>query len=85
MYIIADADCLRGCVCVLQTDMCRLYIWLDILSIPQRNDTLKRLAVNSLYTHARQADALVFVEPDSEHQVIYLQFSCMCVLRPDVE
>ena len=72
MYIIADADCLRGCVCVVQTDMCRLYIWLDILSIPQRNDTLKRLAVNSLYTHARQADALVIVEPDSE---LYLQIT----------
>ena len=56
-------------------DMSRLYIWLDLLSIPQRNDTLKRLAVNSLYTHARQADALVIVEPDSEHQVIYLQIT----------
>ena len=67
-YIIANADCLRGY-------MSGLYIWLDLLSIPQRNDTLKRLAVNSLYTHARQADALVIVEPDSEHQVIYLQIT----------
>ena len=49
-------------------DMGKLYIWLDILSIPQRNDTLKRLAVNSLYTYARQADALVINAPDSEHQ-----------------
>ena len=49
-------------------DMGKLYIWLDILSIPQRNDTLKRLAVNSLYTYARQADALVIIAPDSEHQ-----------------
>ena len=47
-------------------DMGKLYIWLDILSIPQRNDTLKRLAVNSLYTYARQADALVIIAPDSE-------------------
>ena len=51
-------------------DISRLYIWIDILSIPQRNDTLKRLPVNSLHTHARQADALVIVAPDSEHQYL---------------
>ena len=33
-----------------------------------RNDTLKGLAGNSLYTYARQADALVIIAPDSEHQ-----------------
>ena len=33
-----------------------------------RNDTLKGLAGNSLYTCARQADALVIIAPDSEHQ-----------------
>ena len=42
-------------------------VWLDILSIPQRNDTLNRLAVNSLYTHARQADTLVTVKSESVH------------------
>ena len=42
--------------------------FLVLLSIPQRNDTLKRLAVNSLYTHARQTDTSVIVAPDSEHQ-----------------
>ena len=41
---------------------------LVLLSIPQRNDTLKRLAIHSLYTHARQADTSVIVAPDSEHQ-----------------
>ena len=33
-----------------------------------RNDTLKGLAGNSLYTYARQADALVIIAPESEHQ-----------------
>ena len=60
-YIIAHADCLRGY-------MSGLYIWPDLLSIPQRNDTLKQLAVNSLYTHARQTD-------ESIHLVVYLQIT----------
>ena len=33
-----------------------------------RNVTLKGLAGISLYTYAHQADALVIIAPDSEHQ-----------------
>lgn len=51
----------------IQRDVSQVYIWLDIISIPQYNFTLKTLAVNSLYTFARQADALVIVAPASEH------------------
>eukprot|EP00929_Paragymnodinium_shiwhaense_P023509 TRINITY_DN1469_c0_g1_i6.p1 TRINITY_DN1469_c0_g1~~TRINITY_DN1469_c0_g1_i6.p1 ORF type:complete len:464 (-),score=55.16 TRINITY_DN1469_c0_g1_i6:289-1680(-) len=46
----------------------KVYIWLDILSIPQRNASQKMAAVNSLYTYAGQADYLVIIAPESEHE-----------------
>ena len=49
-------------------DLNDVFIWFDILSISQKNETQKRLAVNSLYMFARQADALVIIAPDSFHQ-----------------
>jgi len=63
----------------MQSSLCQLcdaqglqfgktFVWLDILSIPQCNDSLKGLAVNSLYTYAGQADWLVIIAPDSEHE-----------------
>ena len=52
----------------LNLDMEGIYGWLDILSIPQQNQSQKALAVNSLYTYARQADAMIIVAPNSQHQ-----------------
>lgn len=46
----------------------RVYVWLDILSIPQINACQKSLAVNSLYTYAGMATYLVIVSPDSIHK-----------------
>jgi len=46
-------------------------IWLDILSISQHNNTQKRLAVNSLYTYVRQADVLLIIAPNSQHQDLH--------------
>ena len=48
----------------LHLDMAGIYVWLDI---PQQNQRLKALAVKSLYTYARQADAIIIVAPDSQH------------------
>jgi len=42
-------------------------IWLDILSIPQCCNNIKSLAVNSLYTYARQSDLLAIIAPESVH------------------
>eukprot|EP00929_Paragymnodinium_shiwhaense_P019334 TRINITY_DN13229_c0_g1_i1.p1 TRINITY_DN13229_c0_g1~~TRINITY_DN13229_c0_g1_i1.p1 ORF type:complete len:684 (-),score=57.40 TRINITY_DN13229_c0_g1_i1:338-2116(-) len=45
-----------------------LYIWLDVLSIPQRNDVCKKLAIDSLYSYASSADFLVAICPESQHE-----------------
>lgn len=44
-----------------------LFIWLDIVSIPQISPALKDLAVNSLYAYASCADHMVIIAPDSRH------------------
>lgn len=43
------------------------YVWLDILSIPQRNDTMKRLAVTALHMYAKYANAFLIICPSSRH------------------
>lgn len=45
-----------------------VYVWLDILSIPQRHPAVKRIAVDSLYTYASAVDALIIIAPDSMHK-----------------
>lgn len=45
-----------------------VYVWLDILSIPQCHQGVQVLAINSLYTYASVVDALVIVAPDSMHE-----------------
>eukprot|EP00929_Paragymnodinium_shiwhaense_P028442 TRINITY_DN16481_c0_g1_i1.p1 TRINITY_DN16481_c0_g1~~TRINITY_DN16481_c0_g1_i1.p1 ORF type:complete len:1025 (-),score=48.85 TRINITY_DN16481_c0_g1_i1:343-3417(-) len=44
-----------------------LYIWIDILSIPQSSDSCKELAVDSLYVYASKADYLVVICPENIH------------------
>eukprot|EP00929_Paragymnodinium_shiwhaense_P063111 TRINITY_DN31548_c0_g2_i3.p1 TRINITY_DN31548_c0_g2~~TRINITY_DN31548_c0_g2_i3.p1 ORF type:complete len:1076 (+),score=49.28 TRINITY_DN31548_c0_g2_i3:174-3401(+) len=46
----------------------RLYIWLDILCIPQANSFCKSLAVSRLYVYASQSDYLVVVCPRIPHE-----------------
>ena len=43
-------------------------IWLDILSIPQSNRGVQKLAVDSLYVYAAAVSALVIIAPDSKHE-----------------
>ena len=38
------------------------------ISIPQQNQSQKASAVNSRYTYAPQADAMIIVAPDSQHR-----------------
>eukprot|EP00929_Paragymnodinium_shiwhaense_P123767 TRINITY_DN9802_c0_g1_i1.p1 TRINITY_DN9802_c0_g1~~TRINITY_DN9802_c0_g1_i1.p1 ORF type:complete len:881 (-),score=123.74 TRINITY_DN9802_c0_g1_i1:56-2698(-) len=45
-----------------------VYIWLDILSIPQANDRCKALAVDSLYVYASKADYFVAICPEGRHE-----------------
>eukprot|EP00929_Paragymnodinium_shiwhaense_P088954 TRINITY_DN49244_c0_g2_i1.p1 TRINITY_DN49244_c0_g2~~TRINITY_DN49244_c0_g2_i1.p1 ORF type:complete len:1102 (+),score=105.99 TRINITY_DN49244_c0_g2_i1:203-3508(+) len=45
-----------------------LYVWLDILGIPQANDYSKALAVDSLYVYASKADYLVVICPEGLHE-----------------
>lgn len=44
-----------------------VYIWLDILSIPQCHPALKQLAVYSLYVYAGLSDYLLIIAPPSVH------------------
>eukprot|EP00927_Polykrikos_kofoidii_P016322 TRINITY_DN17358_c0_g1_i1.p1 TRINITY_DN17358_c0_g1~~TRINITY_DN17358_c0_g1_i1.p1 ORF type:complete len:1046 (+),score=97.50 TRINITY_DN17358_c0_g1_i1:54-3191(+) len=45
----------------------KLYVWLDILAIPQKHPSLKQLAVDSLYSYAGAAHFLVIIAPESAH------------------
>jgi len=45
----------------------KICVWLDILSIPQAHDGLKKLAVDSLYAYAGLASCLVIIAPNSTH------------------
>lgn len=45
----------------------KFLIFLDCLSIPQRNSSTKKLAINSIYTYARMPDIMVIVCPESRH------------------
>eukprot|EP00428_Durinskia_dybowskii_P036659 CAMPEP_0170272414 /NCGR_PEP_ID=MMETSP0116_2-20130129/36160_1 /TAXON_ID=400756 /ORGANISM="Durinskia baltica, Strain CSIRO CS-38" /LENGTH=320 /DNA_ID=CAMNT_0010523623 /DNA_START=16 /DNA_END=976 /DNA_ORIENTATION=- len=46
-----------------------IYIWLDCVSIPQRNKAMLAATVKSIYTFASVPDAMVLVCPMSEHAV----------------
>lgn len=46
----------------------KLWVWFDILSIPQTHPTVKALAVYSLYTYAGQSDYHIINAPDDMHQ-----------------
>merc|ERR1719486_1896192 len=49
-------------------DKSKVYVWLDILSIPQTHVGIKLLAVYSLYMYAKQAEAMLIIAPPSRHQ-----------------
>eukprot|EP00929_Paragymnodinium_shiwhaense_P099358 TRINITY_DN6098_c0_g2_i3.p1 TRINITY_DN6098_c0_g2~~TRINITY_DN6098_c0_g2_i3.p1 ORF type:complete len:972 (+),score=151.84 TRINITY_DN6098_c0_g2_i3:145-3060(+) len=45
-----------------------LYIWLDVIGIPQANDRCKQLAIESLYVYASTSDYLVVICPEGRHE-----------------
>eukprot|EP00746_Dinoflagellata_sp_MGD_P154400 gnl/MRDRNA2_/MRDRNA2_84785_c0_seq1.p1 gnl/MRDRNA2_/MRDRNA2_84785_c0~~gnl/MRDRNA2_/MRDRNA2_84785_c0_seq1.p1 ORF type:complete len:802 (-),score=151.33 gnl/MRDRNA2_/MRDRNA2_84785_c0_seq1:26-2143(-) len=49
-------------------DPSTVHIWLDILSIPQVHDSIKLLAVYSLYAFVKHATSLIIVTPPSKHE-----------------
>lgn len=51
----------------MELPVSEVYVWLDVLSIPQHHKGVQLLAVKSLYTYASSADALLIVAPDSVH------------------
>eukprot|EP00931_Biecheleriopsis_adriatica_P006840 TRINITY_DN108191_c0_g1_i1.p1 TRINITY_DN108191_c0_g1~~TRINITY_DN108191_c0_g1_i1.p1 ORF type:complete len:800 (-),score=114.50 TRINITY_DN108191_c0_g1_i1:52-2253(-) len=46
----------------------QIWIWLDVLCIPQKHQHLRQLAVSSLYAFASHADIMVIIAPRSYHQ-----------------
>jgi len=48
--------------------MMNVFIWLDVLSIPQANRHVQKLAINSIYIFAAAVDALIIIAPDSFHR-----------------
>ena len=63
--------CMKSCLVDVQNQMGvrldEIYVWLDVVAIPQRSLKLKSLAVNTLYAYARMASCLVIVAPESVH------------------
>eukprot|EP00929_Paragymnodinium_shiwhaense_P108099 TRINITY_DN74421_c0_g1_i1.p1 TRINITY_DN74421_c0_g1~~TRINITY_DN74421_c0_g1_i1.p1 ORF type:complete len:897 (+),score=70.36 TRINITY_DN74421_c0_g1_i1:39-2729(+) len=56
-------------VCELNAeDVSNMYIWLDVLSIPQVNPRCKALAVDSLFNYASRTDYLIAICPDGQHE-----------------
>eukprot|EP00929_Paragymnodinium_shiwhaense_P115835 TRINITY_DN8499_c0_g1_i1.p1 TRINITY_DN8499_c0_g1~~TRINITY_DN8499_c0_g1_i1.p1 ORF type:complete len:907 (-),score=108.99 TRINITY_DN8499_c0_g1_i1:120-2840(-) len=49
-------------------DISSMYIWLDVLAIPQINSRCKALAVDSLFNYASMTDYLVAICPDGFHE-----------------
>eukprot|EP00746_Dinoflagellata_sp_MGD_P136290 gnl/MRDRNA2_/MRDRNA2_70247_c0_seq3.p1 gnl/MRDRNA2_/MRDRNA2_70247_c0~~gnl/MRDRNA2_/MRDRNA2_70247_c0_seq3.p1 ORF type:complete len:433 (+),score=58.36 gnl/MRDRNA2_/MRDRNA2_70247_c0_seq3:68-1300(+) len=50
-----------------QWQQSKTYVWLDIVSIPQSNASVKLLAIYSLYTYAKHADSMLIIAPTSRH------------------
>jgi len=48
--------------------MDRIYVWLDVLSIPQVHTATKALAVKSIYVYATYANDMVIICPSSVHE-----------------
>lgn len=44
-----------------------IFIWLDCLSIPQRNRAMMMAAINAIYTFASMPNAMVLICPESTH------------------
>jgi hypothetical protein len=44
-----------------------MFVWLDCISIPQRNKAMQKASINSIYSFASLPDAMVIVCPDSTH------------------
>lgn len=46
-----------------------VWVWLDIISIPQKHRGIQVLAINSLYVYAYSVDALIIIAPETfQHQ-----------------
>lgn len=45
-----------------------MYVWLDIVSIPQKHRGVQVLAINSLYVYASSVDALIIIAPPTLHE-----------------
>lgn len=49
-------------------DIGHLYVWLDILAIPQCHVGMKSLAVNSLYAYASSTSGFIVIAPEGFHE-----------------
>ena len=45
----------------------KLYVWLDVTSIPQANSTLKQLAIETLAVFASSCQYFLVLAPDAAH------------------
>jgi len=49
-------------------DLDHVWVWLDIISIPQKHRGIQLLAINSLYVYAYSVDVLIIIAPETVHQ-----------------
>ena len=48
--------------------VCRFFIWVDYISIPQKNKTLQALSISSLSVYASMCHYFVIVAPHIIHE-----------------
>jgi len=68
-------DCMKAALKMrseqMELPMERIYVWLDVLSIPQVHAETKSLAVKSIYVYATYASDMVIICPASVHEHTY--------------
>jgi len=60
-------ESVKTLACQNQKNMDDVYVWLDCISIPQRNKAMQATSINSIYSFASLPNAMVIVCPDSIH------------------
>jgi len=60
-------ESVKTLACQNQKNMDDVYVWLDCISIPQRNKAMQATSINSIYSFASLPNAMVIVCPDSVH------------------
>eukprot|EP00929_Paragymnodinium_shiwhaense_P051422 TRINITY_DN25880_c0_g1_i1.p1 TRINITY_DN25880_c0_g1~~TRINITY_DN25880_c0_g1_i1.p1 ORF type:complete len:463 (-),score=52.61 TRINITY_DN25880_c0_g1_i1:28-1416(-) len=69
---IVQLECMQQAACKLcklrEEDVLSMYIWLDVMAIPQINPKCKAQAVDNLFSYASIVDYFIAICPDGIHE-----------------